>query len=245
MPTYQLPGSDIAKLDTLQATIGAAEADIGSGKNFIPEELFNTIKSFTPGFEEKVTTVSQLLSKRTKEIKERNNTFNKLSTYTRDAFEVARRQVNRLDLPAHTLQSYGLPLDGRTPKPSSETEWITIAKNLIAGAKEIEAKGLPVVQCPSPEEIAKVCEEAEKERKDVSTVDLNYDEAQEGIADMRAEAEELISDVMAELRHNLRKKDTPSQRRIMRRYGARYKYLPGESVDSDDSDPIVEEAANN
>ena len=48
---------------------------------------------------------------------------------------------------------------------------------------------------------------------------------------------------MAELRLTLRKLETPSQRRIMRSYGARFKYLQGEPVDTDDNDPITEEVA--
>ena len=43
----------------------------------------------------------------------------------------------------------------------------------------------------------------------------------------------MISDVMAELRFNLRKKDGSSQRRIMRTYGANFHYLKGEPVDEE------------
>jgi len=38
---------------------------------------------------------------------------------------------------------------------------------------------------------------------------------------------------MDELRYFLRKEDAPSQRRIMRSYGATYRYLPGEPVDEE------------
>ena len=61
---------------------------------------------------------------------------------------------------------------------------------------------------------------------------------------MRKKADELIDDIMAELRFSLRKLETPSQRRIMRSYGARYKYLKGEKVDPDDNEPIVDEVSD-
>jgi hypothetical protein len=64
-------------------------------------------------------------------------------------------------------------------------------------------------------------------------VDREYDQAQEEIAGLRFKADELISDVMAELRFNLRKKDGSSQRRIMRTYGANFHYLKGEPVDEE------------
>jgi hypothetical protein len=50
-------------------------------------------------------------------------------------------------------------------------------------------------------------------------------------------------DVMAELRFNLRKKDPPSQRRIMRTYGAHFRYLEGEPMDPDEPVEGSEEAA--
>ena len=53
------------------------------------------------------------------------------------------------------------------------------------------------------------------------------------------QADELIGDIMAELRMTLRKMDAASQRRIMRTSGARFEYLRGEEVDPDDNDPIV------
>jgi len=48
---------------------------------------------------------------------------------------------------------------------------------------------------------------------------------------LRARADELISDVIDDLRNFLRKKDEPSQRRIMRSYGFTFKYPRGEPED--------------
>ena len=63
------------------------------------------------------------------------------------------------------------------------------------------------------------------------------------MAALRARADELIAEVMAELRFNLRKKDASTQRRIMRTYGATYSYLLGEPVDMDDAAAEVEASA--
>ena len=64
--------------------------------------------------------------------------------------------------------------------------------------------------------------------------DRAYDEAQEAVAALRGQADELIAEVMDELRFNLRRKDAPSQRRVMRTYGANFSYLKGEPRDADD-----------
>jgi hypothetical protein len=56
-------------------------------------------------------------------------------------------------------------------------------------------------------------------------------EAQKAVAALRPRADELIGDVMDDLRYNLRKLDPPTQRRIMRTYGATFVALPGEPAD--------------
>ena len=241
MPNFEPPRSDTARVAFLNSAFGAAKSDKLSGKEFILEDSFEFLRSFSPKFEKKVTTLTQNLSERSKEIEERNSSLSLLSTYVRDGFEVARRQVNRLDLPVHVLNNYGLPQDGVTPYPATPVEWLTIAKTFVEGANKVKELGLPTVDCPSPEEIEQIRRKAEKEYKDVSSADRGYDDAQAGIADMRQKADELIGDIMAELRLTLRKLDYPSQRRIMRSYGARFKYLQGEEVDQDDNEPVTDE----
>ena len=60
-----------------------------------------------------------------------------------------------------------------------------------------------------------------------------YDKAQEAADELREQADDLIDDVAAELRFNLRKKDPASRRRIMRTYGVKYRYLKGEPVEAE------------
>jgi hypothetical protein len=241
MPTYTQPGSDHARIAFLNSALGAADSDTASGNDYILEDTYKTLQTFAPEYEKKVTTITKNLSARSKEIEERNSALSILSTYTRDGFEVARRQANRHNLPAHVLQLYGLPLDGKTPYPATPAEWITIARTFVEGAKNVKEQGFPVVRCPSANSIEEKLEIAQKEYDDVAAADRGYDDAQSGIAEMRAKADELIGDIMAELRLTLRKLDQPSQRRIQRSYGAKFKYLKGESVDPDDNDPIVDD----
>ena len=241
MATYHQPGNDTARVVALNSALGAAKSDRQQGKEYVLDETFHKLKSFSKEFEDRVTTISHKLSDRSKEIEERNSSLDLLSTFIRDGYEVARRQVNRLNLPAHVLTMYGLPLDGSNPNPATGSEWITIGKTFVEGAKKVEAEGLPVVSCPSPVEIEKRLRKAEKEYTDVVSADRTYDDEQANIADMRKQADELISDVMSELRLTLRKLDMPSQRRIMRSYGAQFKYLQGEEVDPEDEAPIIDE----
>ena len=83
-------------------------------------------------------------------------------------------------------------------------------------------------------------EKARKERKDVAIYDSKLDEAQEELEELREKADELISDVMAELRFFLRKTDDASRNRIMKRYGVEFKYLEGEPEDEEAPEAKVE-----
>jgi len=84
---------------------------------------------------------------------------------------------------------------------------------------------------------------AQSEADDVAMADRAYDTAQKAVEALRAQADELIAEVMAELRFNLRKRDTPNRRRIIRTYGATYSYLAGEPVDAGDAAVEAEASA--
>ena len=50
-------------------------------------------------------------------------------------------------------------------------------------------------------------------------------------------ADEMIQEVRDVVLFGTRRMDAPSQRRILRTYGAQYRYLPDEAVDADDTAP--------
>jgi len=69
-----------------------------------------------------------------------------------------------------------------------------------------------------------------KEVNDVPPADRAYDQALESIADLRAQADELIHDIHDYLNFVLRKKDAASRRRIIQTYGFSYTYQKGEGT---------------
>ena len=77
---------------------------------------------------------------------------------------------------------------------------------------------------------------ARKEAADVIPADAAHDRAQEAIDALRAQTDEIIADVIEELRFHLRKEEPASQRRVMRTYGTKFAYQPGEPLDMDDVD---------
>ncbi len=228
MPKWIEPGNDDARVTFLQRTLTTAGQDLAAGNHYVTESTVNEIKDFLPGFEEKNQAVSQKLSARSKETREGTAALNKLEVYVRDMWEGIKRRVYRLEQPAEVLTFYQLPLSGILPKPTTREDWLTIAENIIKGDAKAVSTGYPEVQNPNADELDQQLQATKTELDEVASADREYDIEQEGLAELRSKANELIKEVMDELRFNLRKKDDSGQRRIMRSYGATYRYLQGE-----------------
>lgn len=234
MPHQAIPRSDRQRIAFLKRALATGMQDIANGANFVSQETLNTITAFLPDLETRLEAVSARLSARTKETGERLAAAKRVKTYTRDLWDVLKRRVNRLEQPASVLEFYGLPLSGNVPKPTSAEEWLTLAGQVIRGDAQAVAAGYPPMMNPSADELRAVLEAARREAGDAPAADRTLDESQEAIAALRPKADGLIREVMSELRFNLRNKDAPSQRRIMRTYGVQFRYPPGESADQDE-----------
>lgn len=231
MPTLRFPSSDLARLEFVKHAEATARTDFDAGYFYLSRETFDNLTEFAPVYEARMNKINALFSRRSKEIEESSEAFDKMKTCMRDMWEVLRRRVNRMNQPAQVLTFYELPLDGITPKPTTYDEWYSLAAKMVDGdAKAVEA-GYPPMNNPSAQELKEDLEEARKERDDISGADRAYDKAQEGVEELRAKADELISDVIDDLRYFLRKMDDASQRRIMRSYGVVFRYLKGEPED--------------
>lgn len=234
MPYFRSPRSDADRLDFMRKVLNASAQDSDAGHLYVSAETRTAVAALTPQMQAAFDAVATHSASRSQEIEERNEAYARLEMYTRDAFEMLRRQVRRLGLPAQIFQHVGLNLDGGSPLPPTPGAWVTIARALIAGEENAVAAGASPFCSPTAAEIQAVLDEVVKEETDVPAADRAFDEAQEALADLRQQADELVGEVMAELRYHLRKMDGPSQRRIMRTYGANFVYVPGEPPDVGD-----------
>lgn len=221
----------MARLELFKHALSTARSDFDAGNYYVSRETFDNLTKFIPVFEKGINEINALLSKRSKEVNESSEAFSKMETCTRDMWEVLRRRVNREDQPAQVLTYYELPLDGLTPKPTTYDQWYTLAGKMVDGDAKAVADGYPPMQNPSAQDLKEALEKARAERNDISDADRNYDRAQEEVEEMRIKADELITDVMDDLRYFLRKMYKESQRRIMRTYGVIFRYLKGEPED--------------
>lgn len=228
MIVYQVPTSSGELLYFLTKTVKTGEKDIAAGRNYLDQDIIDQIILFLPDYKEKNNIVSAFLAGREKEVREKNVSVKKLITCTQDLWEVLKRRVKRNEEPNEVLTYYQLPLDGDVPKiGASESNWVEMAGRVQQGDAEAVKAGFEPMVNPSAADLKKTLQKAKKEIEDVAPADRAYDEAQEAVEALNPQAYEFEDEVMAQLRYKLRKKDKPSQRRIMRTYGSQFKTLPG------------------
>lgn len=231
MATIKKRYSDNGRTHVLQTTVKTAKSD---GDNYVSATTVQDITNFLPNWNLKLEQVSQFLSVREKEVREKNIAMGFLDRIVRDVWEVEKRRVKRLDLPTEVLTYYQLPLNGNVPKTIKRKELLALAANMIQGDKEAVLAGFDPIVNPSAAELQTALDAAEKESAEVAPADRNFDEAEEEVSNLRPAADNLISDVVDEMKFNLRKRDRASQRRIIQSYGVEIDYTSGAGSISDD-----------
>lgn len=234
MPFYVPPKTDTERLNFLRTAVQTAAVDYTNGIEYISRDTFQELHSFLPQFDEAFLDAAATFGQRDKEVEEQEAALDKLKQVIDDMWEVISRRVRRHGEPTGVLRFYYLNPDGSKPNPDTLDGWFELAENIVAGDADAVAAGYDAAACPPAAELAAALASARKEAADVIPADAAHDRAQAAIAALRSQADEFVADAVEELRFHLRKEETSSQRRIMRTYGARFAYNPGEPRDMDD-----------
>ncbi len=238
MPNYVPPKTDTERLNFLRTAAQTAAIDYANSVEYISRDNFLELEAFLPQFDEAFLDVAETFGQHNKEVEEREEALDRLKQVIDDMWEVVRRRVRRQNEPVGVLRFYYLEPDGSEPNPDALAGWFELAEKIIAGDADAIAAGYAAAVCPSADELTDALAAARKEAADVVPADEAHDRAQTAIDALRAQANELIADVMEELRFHLRKEEASSQRRVMRTYGAHFTYNPGDPRDMDDVDTL-------
>ncbi len=237
MATYQAPRSDDERQAFLQRSLTTGRSHRTGGTPYVSAETLDAIETFLPQYNAAQGAVSNKLDIRSKEIAERVSAIENVQTYTRDLCEVVKRRVYRRNEPVAVLQEYQMTQDGQLPDPGTQEEWLLLGQRVCEGDAKAVALGYAPAVCPSAVELNDVLIAARKEMGEAVTAETAYALAQNSAGQLRPRADELIADVIDQVRFNTRKFDASLQRRILRQYGAQFRYLPGEVPDAEDSAP--------
>jgi len=113
-----------------------------------------------------------------------------------------------------------------------------MGNDLIAGDAQAVAAGFAPIAEPSALELQAALDDAQAEAGEAVAADRAYDQAQAALAALRPRANELIKETRDVILFATRRLDAPSQRRILRSFGAQYTYLVGEKVDVGDETAV-------
>lgn len=242
MPVYAPPLSDANRLFCLKCTLEMARKDSQAALYYVDEGTADAVEDLIAQFEPAYLALNATLGQRVKETEGKVNALADLQTCVRDFWEVGKRMVTRRKLSTALLAYYGLAQDGSVPKSANDTSWLDFAAQIIKGDADAVVAGYPAMSNPSAADVAAQLTLTRTEFNQVGGTDRAYDTAQETVAALRVKVDEMIQEIMAQLRFNLRKKDEPSQRRIMRSYGAKFTYGANETPDEEPT-PIETVAA--
>lgn len=236
MPYYASPKNDEARLTFVNAALETSKADRAASGSAISTETETALAAFVPQFKAAYEALSSTQTVRSREARQRREAMAALETTLLDMWEGVRRRARRLGHSVELLSYYGLPMDGTNVRPTSTEGWIALSGRAIHGDAEAVAAGYPPICNPTAAELQTAMDTAQTETSEAKQADRVFDQAQADLAVLREEANGWIEEVMADLRYNLRRLDSESQRRIMRTYGVTFSYLEGETVDPDDQD---------
>jgi hypothetical protein len=237
MPTYRAPDSDASRLAFMSKAVQTATLDKANGSAYLDAALLQDLTDQYTAYNAAYEATQAALGGRVSETAESNEALDKLRMYISHLWTSISNRAQRLGLSAGVLNYYGLTSGGTRPSPASQAEWLQLAEQIISGDAKAVAAGFAPVAEPSAAELQAVLTSAIAETNDVVAADRAYDVAQANLAAFRAPADALIKEVRDVVLFNTRRMDAPSQRRILRTYGAQYRYLPDEALDADDTAP--------
>lgn len=242
MPQYKAPQSDADRRNFMEKALQTAVLDQANGNSYLDTVLFDELTTFFATFDAAYKASTAALGTRVGESAESQAAMVILMMHVRHMWTAVYNRAQRQKLSIELLKYYKMGSDGSRPRPSSQLEWIGTGSDLIAGDAQAVAAGFAPIAEPSALELQAALDNAKVEAGDVVAADRAYDQAQEALAALRPRANELIKETRDVILFATRRQDTPSQRRILRSYGAQYTYLVGEPVDVGDETAVVDEA---
>jgi hypothetical protein len=234
MPTLRIPHSDVGRLTFLRTAAQTATQDQANSLIYITPDTLHELNEFLNIFDLAFLHVSAAVGERSREVEESEAAMAELKLVLDDLWEVLRRRVRRSNEPVGVLRFYGLDVDGQPPQLDTHEEWLELAKQVIEGDAQAVAAGYTAAVCPNAAELQAALNSARKELDDVTPAERELSRAQKAVLSLRQQADDLILDIIEELRFHSRKEDPASQRHLLRTYGATYRYQPGEVRDLDD-----------
>ncbi len=245
MPRLHIPESDEDRREVFHKTTLTGQQDaaatpprvyLSAGRLQEVIEFYNDTSDpvtgdLITGFNNLVKRLTAKRAARSIEIGQSDVAEGVLETYIRDFWDGVKRRTFRLKHPVSVLAFFDLPQDGAVPALSSRADRRIWARKIVEGETAMVAAGFPAMSNPTVNEVQQKLSAAETEEMQITPVDREVNEALEAVRAKRPRANELIDDLIEDLRYHTRKLPPGTARDIMRSYGLQFEFLEGEAPD--------------
>lgn len=235
MPHRRLPLSDEDRRSAMQNA--KAKSDAVGEASVIFVDTKTRLGTFLPKFILEMDDAAGSLRNQATSTTQHNENAQKLKLVISHFIQVFNFGIARGVYTPEDRAHYGLAItQEELPKLTSFNDLDVWAANIFRGETARTTAGGTAMSNPSAAELQVVYDAYLASMADKSEKKDEYDSAQEDVEELRAEADELITEIWDEVEWAYRKDDPPSRRRKAKEYGVVYVYAPGE----EEEEPVVE-----
>jgi len=234
MPTISRPETDNQLLQALEAAKLKSDVTLPGSLAFSAVTLTKLI-TFLPNFRQQMQERGVALSVQSESTTTANKAKARLVMFISHFFQVFNFGILRGVFTQAQRAHYQLDVNQEElPRLITEQEIQMWGNRIVAGETTRTAAGFPAMSMPSAAEVAAELSIVVSTQGDQSTKKDILDSEQEDVAELREEANDIISDIWDEVEFTFRKDTPPSKRRKAREYGVVYEPRTGETPSPDE-----------
>ena len=228
MPYRRLPNTDNSRLKALTSAKN-------KGKSLTPMDLafkqgtFQRVRSFLPKWEKAITEHKVTYDIQIKNNKEYLKKLKKVKLYISHFIQVINMAIIRGELQTSIRACYGIEEDNsRLPSLSTELDVIDLGKSLIEGAMKRKMRGKTPITNPTIALVKVHYDNFIEAYKFQKMLQKNHTRALNNLAELRAEADDIILNVWNEVEDAYNELPEDLKREKAQEYGLAYVYRKNE-----------------
>ncbi len=230
MPYRRLPNTDAARHKALTTAFEQGR-EIPPFKLAFEQSTFRKIQSFLPSFEKAMSEAKQAYSNQVKKNKEYLKVQKKAKMYISHFIQVVNMAINRGDLLETEREYFGMHDENyKLPVLNSEADLIKWGEKLIHGESLRKAKVLSPITNPTIAVVMVRYEQFLDAYKFQKILQKKYQRAQEHLASMRKDANEIIRDIWNEVEKSFIQLTEEERREKAEEYGLSYVFRKSEQI---------------
>ena len=237
MPYRSLPNTDDKRLVALTTAKSKSEATPAADRA-ISAATHTSLVTFQPNFAQQMQERGVALSEQSDATATHTNALQTLRLLVSHFIQVFNLGIARGRYLVSERAHFQLDVNEETvPSLDAEADVFLWADRLVTGDVTRLANGGEPMENPTAAEIAAARTVAQGTANAQSAKKDAYDDEQQDVAGLRAEADTLIKDIWDEVEFTFRREEPPSLRRKAREWGVFYALRPGEPPEEEPAPP--------